>query len=95
MKALNRIHATTIIGGVLVVPFAIVLVNELRVATLVVLTDYNTDDMGSIELAIGGILLAITAPVALGGLALIRRGSAPMPWRKALNTQVRPLPLPR
>lgn len=76
MKAVGRTHILTVIGWLLTVPFGVVLANEVRLAVLVIFTDHNADDMGSIELAIGGILLAITAPIALGGWALIRNARA-------------------
>jgi hypothetical protein len=66
---------TTAIGFVLVIPFAAAFVFELvLVGKAALVADYFDNDMGSVELTIGAILLVITAPVALGGFILIRRG---------------------
>jgi hypothetical protein len=64
------------VGWLLIVPFAGFAAFEVRTAVLVAFTDYDADQMGSTELAIGGILMALTAPIALAGWALIRRSRA-------------------
>lgn len=62
------------LGWLLVLPLAVNIGYGLYIGALSLFTDYNKDQMGSIELTGLAMLLIVTVPLALGGRALIRSG---------------------
>lgn len=67
-----KVKILTVAGVMLCVPLVLVIGFDLWTLRKVrFVADYNQDQMGSVELAIGVIMLLLTAPFALGGVALI------------------------